>query len=802
MQLVTLGDLRLGQSFTRETPLLLLSYLTLEGEQSREHVADLFWQHKGMPKKQRRNNLSRVLSDLRKYVPGSFDATNTRIWALVECDVARFRKAFEAKNYEAALSIYSGTFLEGYDGHWGSEFEEWLFDVRSKVEVQARQGALLLAERDASSGQFAKALEWTKQAYYLSAEPPPPEVLGRYYTLFKASDHPLAQEIKAEAADYGLHLELSAPQARLRLQPSFIGREREQQRLNSLEQSSWFWLKGAQGMGKTSLLKSLPGTYLPARSGLPYATLEPLVGELLEEGQEAVLRFLSRQQGSLLFDDWHYIDPESRDLIGRLRNLRPSLEVILASDQNAPFNVDGSLELSPLTAASLAAYPEAWEKTGGMPLLVGAYLRGESLETALETRLSQLTPDTRTIYLSLALLNSPDLSLLRRALKLDAATLAQALDSLSAMGLTEPSGQPKAKTTTLKLLESRPSQLASLALKLARELEPLAAFKLYRQAEGLWTAEDEPLVQQTYLAHAHELLRRGFPQRVSDVLDDAPPGEEVSFLKARALERSGHFQEALYECRHLTETPKVLALKGTLYWRLGQHKEAQEASEKALKGKLEARAEANNTLGHLARSQGNFEEALKYVQCAEALWLALGEKERRLGALINLAVTETLLGQDAEATFERALEVAVDNPLLEARVLTNLGWMHERNRQMNLAEEAYRKALALSKASGAIATAARLQNNLGVLFHKQKQPDKARKEYEQALSLARQAGDQRILGMAMANLAELNLMYEAWVEALRILEEAGHSEVVLRCHEELPYDHPFREFFKSSLALQ
>ena len=97
MQLVTLGDLRLGQSFTRETPLLLLSYLTLEGEQSREHLADLFWQHKGIPKEKRRNNLSRVLSDLRKHVPGSFDADNTRIWALVECDVERFRRAYEAK---------------------------------------------------------------------------------------------------------------------------------------------------------------------------------------------------------------------------------------------------------------------------------------------------------------------------------------------------------------------------------------------------------------------------------------------------------------------------------------------------------------------------------------------------------------------------------------------------------------------------------------------------------------------------------------------------------------------------------
>ncbi len=794
MQLVTLGDLRLGQSFRRETPLLLLSYLTLEGEQSREHLADLFWQHKGISKEKRRNNLSRVLSDLRKYVPGSFDADNTRIWALVECDVARFRRAFEAKDYQRALTIYSGTFLKGYDSHWGLEFEDWLFEVRSQIEVQARQAALLLAEREASLGLFPKALEWVKHAYQLAADPPPPELLGRFYTLLKASDHPLAREVQKEAADYGLHLELSVAQARLRLQPSFIGREQEQLRLGGLAEGSWFWLKGAEGMGKTSLLKSLSGTYLPARFGLPYATLEPLVGQVLSEGQEAVLRFLSQQEGTLLFDDWHYIDPESRELIERLHKLKPKVKVIIASAQSAPFNVGGSLELSPLTEASLAPYPEAWPKTGGMPHLVGAYLRAESLETALEERLASLPADTRDIYLSLALLGEPDLSLLRSALRLDAATLAKALDTLVATGFTEPSGQPKTRVTALHLLELRPSQRASLALNLARKLRPLAAFELYQLAKGLWTDEDYPLVQQAYLAQARELLRRGFPQRVNDVLADAPPGAEVSFLKARSLERSGHFQEALGECQLLSDTPEVLALKGALYWRLGRYKEAWAASQKALKGKLEARAEGNNTLSHLARSQGRYEEALRYTQCAETLWLALGEKERRLGALINQAVTETLMGLDAEASFEKALEVASGNPLLESRVLNNLGWMHERDKQFAKAEDAYRQALKLTRSAGDISTAARIQNNLGVLFHKQKELSKARKEYEQALHLAQQAGDQHVLGMSMANLAELDLRYEVWLEALRILEVAGYSDEARLYRDDLPEQHPFRNY--------
>ena len=123
-------------------------------------------------------------------------------------------------------------------------------------------------------------------------------------------------------------------------------------------------------------------------------------------------------------------------------------------------------------------------------------------------------------------------------------------------------------------------------------------------------------MQEAYLAWANELLRRGFPQRASDTLSDAPKGDEVTLLKSRALERSGLFKESLKELEGLNETPEVLALKGALYWRLGKPEEAKGASEKALGGEIEARAEAFNTLGHLARSERSYKEATRlYKTC-------------------------------------------------------------------------------------------------------------------------------------------------------------------------------------------
>ena len=49
-----------------------------------------------------------------------------------------------------------------------------------------------------------------------------------------------------------------------------------------------------------------------------------------------------------------------------------------------------------------------------------------------------------------------------------------------------------------------------------------------------------------------------------------------------------------------------------------------------------------------------------------------------------------------------------------------------------------------------------------------------------------------MVGMVMANLAEFNEDEEAWEEALRILEEAGHKEEADQYRADLPLDHPFR----------
>ena len=792
MYLRTLGGLELEQSgFTRVKPLLLLAFLCLEGPQERRHVAELFWPTAadGL------NSLSRALSQLRQGAPEAVGADETRVWSTARSDAQALLGALERKAHAEVAELYRGAFLEGiFLNDWGAELEEWVYEQRERLASRS-QGALLeLAEAEASRGRFEAAGSRAAAAYRLKGAPSPePESLLRYHTLLVAAEHHLASEVEREAESYGVALELRKEEARNRLQTALLGRERERERLEGLASSQWAWVCGAPGMGKTTLLRSLHGgLYLPGRSGLPYATLEPLLGDKVSGGESAMLRWMSQQDGCWLIDGWEGMDAESRQLLQRLRDLRPRAVVIVASRERAPFGTDLELELGPLSEQALAPFPHAWERTGGIPSLVSAFLRDEPLEDALGARLQTLSGAAAQVYLALALLAEPDPARVRRALELEAPVMASAFGELVSAGLVDPSGRVRAEQAASHVLEDQLTQAGELAIRLARELPPLAAFPLYRRARLFWEEADADAIRAAYLAWAQELLRRGSPQRASEVLADAPANDDVSALRARALERAGRFREALDALQGVRETPEVLALKGALYWRLGQPDKARAAAEQALDGELEARAEAFNTLGYLSVSTAQYPEAEAAFKKAAALWLTAGSRSRQADALNNLAVALNLAGKDARNAFAEALEAAGENPLLRARVLLNSSQVDERAGRTRQATSGFREAAELAEGVGATTTAARAWNNLGVLHHKQAEVSQAKAAYEQALRLAQQAGEKRMLGMVMANLAELTGNLEAWQEALRILEQAGHLDAAETCRAGLPQDHPFR----------
>ncbi|MCA9835522.1 MAG: hypothetical protein KC422_01345 [Trueperaceae bacterium] len=791
MLLKTLGQLELeGTRFTRVKPMVLLAYLAIEGVKERRFLAELFWADAS----DSLNSLSRALSQLRKGAEGAIEADEHRVWTQVPADSKQFLTAIKSKNFELALETYEGAFLQG--AHlldWGLELEEWIYEKREELASFAQRALLEQAELHATRGNFDDAAELVERAYTLEgANPPEPEDLGRYFELLTAARHPLAAKIKEEAESFGIKLRLKADEAQTRLQSTFIGRETERARLESLTTGQIAWIKAPSGMGKTSLLKSLNGTYLAGRSGLPYATLEPLLGESLEHNEELMLRELASLEGRFLFDPWEWMDQESQDLLKRLADLRPKSTIIIASQEEPGLKIDVQIDLRPLSQEALMPFENAWALTEGLPILVGAYLRNEPLESALETRLNSLGDISETLYLALTLLEEPNLALVRRALHLKANEMASAIELLSTNGLIDLSGKVKARQAAQDYLEKHPLQLSELAIQLARQLKGLDAFPLYERSSLFWEEDDLPQVQEAYITWANELLRRGFPQRASETLADAPQSDEVRYLRARALERAGLFKESLEELENLTGTPDIQALKGALYWRLGQPDRAKMLSENALDGEMEARAEAFNTLGHLARSEGNFLEAANLARRSAALWKSLGRNTRWADALNSLAVAMALAGEESQEPFSDALKAAGENLLMQARIIANQGMINEREGKFSDAKQAYQTSAELAEKAGGIETSALAWNNLGVLHHKQKQKEQAQMAYDKALLLAQQAGERRLLGMFMANLAELNEDIAAWNEALHILETSGHSEEAKQYRMDLPEDHPFK----------
>ncbi len=171
MILYTLGGLELEASNFRQTkPLLLLTYLALEGAKARQHLAELFWPDAADPL----NTLSVTLGRLRRATPGAIEADDLRARCLLETDAQRFLETIESGSHQEALDLYGGPFLEGIRlRSWGIELEDWVLETREFLAAKARQAMLRLAEHEASRGRFEQAARQAETAFRLSGAPEP-----------------------------------------------------------------------------------------------------------------------------------------------------------------------------------------------------------------------------------------------------------------------------------------------------------------------------------------------------------------------------------------------------------------------------------------------------------------------------------------------------------------------------------------------------------------------------------------------------------------------------------------------------
>ena len=271
MILRTLGGLRLdGASCDRRKPLLLLTYLALEGPQPRDRVARLFWPGATDP----RNRLSVALSRLRKRAPGCVDADGKAVSTRVAHDVAGLRESLERRDPAAIRSGYAGAFLDGVDlTDVGTELEGWILETRETLGRRVRAALLDAAERDAAAGAYRDAAGTAERAWRLPGAPPaPPETLRRLHDLLVAGDSAEAAPLRTEAAELGLDLPAGRARARASVRSSrpaatlprnvtsFVGRDTELLELGRIvgrADRPLVTLLGPGGVGKTRLALAL-----------------------------------------------------------------------------------------------------------------------------------------------------------------------------------------------------------------------------------------------------------------------------------------------------------------------------------------------------------------------------------------------------------------------------------------------------------------------------------------------------------------------------------------------------------------
>jgi tetratricopeptide (TPR) repeat protein len=182
MQLITFGKVHLVScDFSRPKPLLLLSYITLEGPQERRRLADLFWldtSNSANEVQKKLGKLSVVLAQFKKEGVAAFPekAGLDPLPSLVTCDALEFLNAIENNHLEDAIKLYQAPFLHDLDKSLAglevsAEILDWVLEKREWFAEKARAAMLQLAEEAYTTGDLKSATQLAERAYGVAEAP-------------------------------------------------------------------------------------------------------------------------------------------------------------------------------------------------------------------------------------------------------------------------------------------------------------------------------------------------------------------------------------------------------------------------------------------------------------------------------------------------------------------------------------------------------------------------------------------------------------------------------------------------------
>ncbi|NPV75360.1 MAG: tetratricopeptide repeat protein [Anaerolineae bacterium] len=148
-----------------KVPALLVYLAVNQRAHQRESLASLLWGE--MPDADARNNLRQALSNLRKffgpYLKIANDTVQFNAEMLYALDVEQFGAAFESGDFERAIAIYRGNFLEGFVIREAPLFEEWVFMQQARLHEQALEALHRLMTAHANCGEYGPAMNYANR---------------------------------------------------------------------------------------------------------------------------------------------------------------------------------------------------------------------------------------------------------------------------------------------------------------------------------------------------------------------------------------------------------------------------------------------------------------------------------------------------------------------------------------------------------------------------------------------------------------------------------------------------------------
>lgn len=161
---------------TQPRPLAVLSYLVLARPRrlhSRDTLLALLWPEADQARG--RHALRNVLHLLRKAIgdealmAGGDDLVGVAPGG-VACDALELEEMVERRRWEAALTLHQGDLFAGFHVSEAPEFEEWMFQERTRFHDLAVRAATELAKERQESGDLAGAIRATERRVQLAPD--------------------------------------------------------------------------------------------------------------------------------------------------------------------------------------------------------------------------------------------------------------------------------------------------------------------------------------------------------------------------------------------------------------------------------------------------------------------------------------------------------------------------------------------------------------------------------------------------------------------------------------------------------